>query len=513
MTPERLRQHTGKTVIVGSGIAGLMAALTVSPEPVVLLTRSALGRETSSAWAQGGIAASLAPDDDVAFHLADTLAAGDGLSAPEMAADILAAAPSIVAALEKNGVNFDRDAQGELLFGLEAAHCRRRIIHAEGDGSGASIIRALTAAVLQTPSIEVMAGVDVRRLIADDGIVAGLHCAGEKGTFTLLTGKVILATGGIGGLYDATTNPTANFGQGIMLAARAGAMLTDMEFVQFHPTALASARRPLALVSEAVRGEGATLLNEKNERFMANIPGQELAARDIVARAIEREIVRGGRVFLDARKALGSRFSTRFPSIDRLCKEAGIDPSRDLIPVRPAVHYHMGGVATDRNGRSSLPGLWVAGEAACTGLHGANRLASNSLLEAAVMGMRAAQDACSFSAPLPAGVSAIGSLAEADPRIVRPLVSRHLGITRNAAGLKTAIAGLLQLTEQNGPASDPAIVGLSIAVFAALRQESRGAHFRDDFPLKGIAERRSLCLDEILSFARDISSNTIARSA
>lgn len=511
---DTLLQHAGKTVIVGSGIAGLMASLTLAPEPVVLLTRSTLGAETSSAWAQGGIAASLGPDDDAALHLADTLAAGDGLCNREVAADILAAAPSVIAALELAGARFDRDADGGLLFGLEAAHCRRRIIHAQGDGSGAAIVRALATAVLNTPSITVLSGVNVRRLITEDGVVRGVLCAAEKDTFLLPTGKVILATGGLGGLYEATTNPTGNFGQGIMLAARAGAALADMEFVQFHPTALASPRHPLALVSEAVRGEGAILLNEKGERFMAHVPGQELAARDVVARAIEREIARGGRVFLDARTVLGSSFGKRFPSINQLCMEAGIDPSRDLIPVRPAVHYHMGGVATDQHGRSSISGLWVAGEAACTGLHGANRLASNSLLEAAVMGMRAARDASDIPAPtrFPAKPTAIP--VTADPRIVRPLVSRHLGITRSAGGLKTAIAGLLQLVEQNGTASDPAIVGLAIAVFAAMRQESRGAHFRDDFPLKeATGERRRLRLHEITALAHEFSSSSLARSA
>lgn len=220
-------------------------------------------------------------------------------------------------------MRFDRDAAGRLVFGLEAAHGRRRILHAEGDGSGAAIVRALAAAVLCTPSVTVLEGTEVRRLLTENGAIAGLACIGPKGCFTLPATQVVLATGGLGGLYEATTNPSGNFGQGIMLAARAGAILADMEFVQFHPTALSSPRRPLALVSEAVRGEGALLLNENGERFMADVPGAELASRDIVARAIDREMLRGGRVFLDARKALGSGFSTRFPSINLLCREAG----------------------------------------------------------------------------------------------------------------------------------------------------------------------------------------------
>ena len=519
---EALSQYAGRTVIVGSGIAGLMAALTLAPQPVLLLTRSALGGETSSAWAQGGIAASLGADDSAALHLADTLAAGDGLCDTDMAAGIVSAAPDVIRALESAGVRFDRDAQGRLVFGLEAAHSRRRILHAEGDGSGAAIVRALAAAALNTPSIAVLEGTEVCRLLTEDGALTGLVCAGQKGKFILPATKVVLATGGLGGLYEATTNPSGNYGQGIMLAARAGAVLADMEFVQFHPTALSSPRRPLALVSEAVRGEGALLLNENGERFMAAVPGAELASRDIVARAIEREILRGGKVFLDARQALGSGFSARFPSIDLLCREAGIDPARELVPVRPAVHYHMGGVVTDGNGRSSVPGLWVAGETACTGLHGANRLASNSLLEAAATGMRAAKDIADRPASKPVTtVTPFGTpvLSAADPAIVRHIVSHHLGIARHETGLTDAIRDLLPLAEQNGPASDPAIVGLAIAVFAALRTESRGGHFRSDFPEKdATCTRRRLRLSEVISIAHGLSSSNlssprIARSA
>ena len=504
------------TVIVGSGIAGLMAALTLAPQPVLLLTRGALGGETSSAWAQGGIAASLGPDDRAALHLADTLAAGDGLCDEDMAVGIVSAAPTVIGALERAGVRFDRDAGGNYVFGLEAAHSRRRILHAEGDGSGAAIVRALAATVRRTPSITVLEGTEVRRLLTEDGVISGLACQGPSGGFVLAAGRVVLATGGLGGLYEATTNPSGNFGQGIMLAARAGAVLADMEFVQFHPTALSSPRRPLALVSEAVRGEGALLLNENGERFMAAVPGAELASRDIVARAIDREILRGGKVFLDARQALGSGFSARFPSIDLLCREAGIDPARELVPVRPAVHYHMGGVATDDRGRSSVPGLWVAGETACTGLHGANRLASNSLLEAAAMGMRAAQDIAGRPAPAAKPVAdatpdTTADFPPADPASVRPLGSRHLGIVRHAAGLAEAIGDLLPLAERNGPASDPAVVALSIAVFAALRMESRGAHFRDDFPQKdAVATRRRLSLNDVITLAHELSSSSLS---
>ena len=511
---EILADLSGRIVIVGSGLAGLMTALTLAPEPTVIVTRAALGGETSSAWAQGGIAASMGNDDSAALHLADTLAAGDGLCNLKVAASVVAEASAAIVELERAGVQFDCNGAGALSLGLEAAHSRRRIVHAKGDGSGAAIIRPLADAVARTPSIMVLEGCQAQRLLLDGDHIAGLLCATEMGTVILPSSRVVLATGGIGGLYDATTNPVGNFGQGIALAARAGALLADMEFVQFHPTALDSRRRPLALVSEAVRGEGALLVNEKSERFMAEVDGAELAPRDVVARAISAEIARGGRVFLDARQALGSRFAAHFPVIDALCREAGVDPSRDLIPVRPAVHYHMGGVATDENGRSSVPGLWVVGEAASTGLHGANRLASNSLLEAAVMGMRAAHDIAGVDASRAKLPHDHARVVAPDPSLVRPIASRHLGVLRNAGAMHGAIAALLPLFDGDGPAADPALVALLIAVFASLRTESRGAHARTDFPLKlPHAQRRTMRLSDALDIARSAIPYSFARSA
>lgn len=265
-----------RIIVIGSGLAGLVTALSLAPHPVTIVTRAALGAETSSAWAQGGIAASMGTDDSEALHTADTLAAGDGLCDPDIVEMITSAAPAAIAMLERFGVRFDRNAEGELALGLEAAHGRRRIVHAGGDGSGAEIMRSLTAAVLAAPSISVMSGLQVRRLLVNDDRITGLLCASASGPVQIAASRVVLATGGLGGLYDGTTNPSGNYGQGIMLAARAGAVLSDMEFVQFHPTALDVPLYPQPLVSEAVRGEGAVLINERGERFMASTPEPNL---------------------------------------------------------------------------------------------------------------------------------------------------------------------------------------------------------------------------------------------
>ncbi|MBO9195193.1 L-aspartate oxidase [Rhizobium sp. 16-449-1b] len=510
---EILQNLVDRPVIVGSGLAGLIAALTLSPEPCVLVTRAHLGAESSSGWAQGGIAACIGANDSVDLHMADTLAAGDGLCDAAAAAEIIAEAPSVIGALQRLGVSFDQDGNGSLALGLEAAHSRRRIVHAGGDGSGAAIIDALTRAVLADPAITVIEGGEARRILTTDGVVSGVLCASSRGGMVLPSSRILLASGGIGGLYEATTNPAGNFGQGIALAARAGAVLSDMEFVQFHPTALDGYQRPLPLISEAVRGEGAVLINERGERFMRHVSGAELAPRDVVARAISAEIARGGRVFLDGRRAIGARFASRFPTIHAACRSAGIDPAEQPIPVRPAAHYHMGGVATDRAGRSTVAGLWVAGEAASTGLHGANRLASNSLLEAAVMGIRAANDMRSELTAVPLGyVPPMPSVP--DTTAVRPTVSRQLGVLRNAAGIHQAIEELLPVAEGNDIAADPAIVALIIAVSARLRTESRGAHARTDYPLKhAVAERSRITLGQALQIARVASASNFARSA
>lgn len=504
----RLAPLAGRIAVVGSGLAGLMTALELAPTPVVLVTRAELGRQSSSLWAQGGVAASVGPDDTPELHLADTLAAGAGLCDAEVSHGILSEAPEAIAALEHYGVKFDRKADGSFSLGLEAAHSRRRILHAGGDGSGAAITEALVQAALNTPSITLLTGVEARRVLVKDGDVTGLLLQSGSETGVLSTSRVVLATGGIGGLFDATTNPRGNMGQGVMMAARAGAVLTDMEFVQFHPTALDVPRDPLALVSEAVRGEGAWLFNDAGARFMLDTPGAELAPRDVVARAIQAQIDKGHRVFLDASHTLGRRFADTFPTIHTLCREAGIDPATSPIPVRPAAHYHMGGIATDARGRTSVSGLWAVGECAATGLHGANRLASNSLLEAAVMARRAARDLRDVPGrPIPVSVSETedSNLPDVDATAVRRLVSRDLGLIRNRAGLLEAIRQLRPLALSDGPESDVALVALSIACFAILREESRGGHARQDFPdTLDQAQRRQMTLDDIFAVTSDL---------
>jgi L-aspartate oxidase len=506
----------GRPVIVGSGVAGLIAALTLAPRPVVLVTGGSLGAQTSSALAQGGMAASVGPDDNEHLHAADTLAAGDGLCDTKIVGGIVGAADRVVATLERFGVVFDRDRYGALLLGLEAAHFRHRILHAQGDATGAAIMHALVKAVLSTPSITVLEHVRVSELRTHDGAISGVVCIQGEDSVLVRTSQVLLATGGLGDLYEATTNPVGNFGYGIALAARAGALLSDMEFVQFHPTALQSARRPLALISEAVRGEGAFLVDGAGRPVMEGVRGGDLAARDVVARAVAAEIKRGGSVYLDARSALGSKFKQRFPTVTRLCLEAGIDPPDQLIPVTPAAHYHMGGIDVDRRGRSSVDGLWAAGEVAATGLHGANRLASNSLLEAAVMGIRAAEDIHGFLEGRATAVSAsaLSGSPGIDIATVRTIVSTHLGVLRDGKGLRAALSALLPLMDAARPTAQPAAVALLMAVFATQRTETRGSHARVDFPKRlKQARRQRMTLADAVEAAHALTSEPVLRSA
>ena len=506
----------GQPVVIGAGLAGLMTALHLAPEPVTVLARSPLGTGIASGLAQGGIAAALAKDDTPALHAVDTLAAGDGLGDPRVVERITASAAGAIEALIRQGVRFDGDEDGPF-FGMEAAHSRHRIIHAGGDRSGSEIMRALVAAVRRTPSITVLEEVEARRLIMKDGRIIGVLAAGPAGTLALQTDRVVIATGGLGGLFRHTTNPLGAQGQGLALAARAGAALVDMEFVQFHPTALDIGRDPMPLVSEAVRGEGAVLIDETGSRFMAGRGRAELEPRDRVSRAVWEHQGQGHRVFLDARAALGDRFAQRFPAIAAACHGAGIDPATTPIPVRPAAHYHMGGIAVDGSGQSSIERLWACGEAAATGLHGANRLASNSLLEAAIAARWVAESVAGAPAgrPRPVPPLAVPPTPEAGP--VRQIASAGLGVLRDRAGLAAAIEALRPLAFSDHAAADPAAVALLAASAALLREESRGAHWRTDFPARSPAWGCRLVLrlgtDDVRSCRATVGDTSFALGA
>ncbi len=474
----------GRPVIIGGGVAGAVAALTLSPSPVVLLDPVPIGREAASRWAQGGLAAAVGSDDSPQLQVQDTIAAGAGLSDPVVAARIAQEGPATVEALERFGARFDRTASGAYSLGLEAAHSRRRILHVR-DATGGAIVEALGARILVTPSVEVLTAAALR-LIVTGGRISGVLIRHGKTTVLLPTGLVVLATGGVGGLWRSTTNPVGARGAGIVLAARVGAVLADLEFMQFHPTALAVGADPMPLISEAVRGEGAVLVDAQGNRFMADTPGGDLAARDVVARAVFAQWAKeGGSAALDVRHFALGAFAARFPNINRVLADHGLNPERTPIPVRPAAHYHMGGVKVDETGRTSVEGLWACGEVACTGLHGANRLASNSLLEAAVCGRLVAEDIAGSAAPTPKTNTEQAPIEPGKGLIIpaiRELMDRDVGVVRNEAGLQRAISRLSALrAEADGAVAEDAVAtALLIALAAERRKESRGAHFRSD---------------------------------
>ncbi|TAK65905.1 MAG: L-aspartate oxidase [Betaproteobacteria bacterium] len=520
-----LRQNSGRVVVIGGGIAGLATALRLAPLPTTLIAKAALGTEASTPWAQGGIAAAIGKDDAPALHLADTLAAGAGLCDPAVAKRVADAAASCIGDLIAWGTVFDRAGTGELALGLEAAHSRRRIVHAGGDSTGRVVAEALARAARASPAIDIVEDARITDLVLGEDAVAGV-VAERRGQMTCLPARaVVLATGGVGGLYAHTTNPLGSTGSGIALAARAGAILRDMEFVQFHPTAIAVGEDPMPLASEAVRGEGAILINARGERFMEGVPGRELAPRDVVARAIFQQTVAGNEVYLDAR-SIGEDFLTRFPSVSAFCRRAGLDPVTQPIPVRPAAHYHMGGVAVDQSGRSSVPGLWACGEVAATGLHGANRLASNSLMEALAYARWIAEDISGREAAK-AGIAVLPPSAAAT-RIdtdlasharIRRLMSAAVGVIRDHAGLVAASSELEALAFAAPRLSlnaDLALVGFLIARAACERTESRGGHFRRDYPAPSAlqARSRSFSLADVqMHKAKFQSKPLLARSA
>ena len=508
---------TGRVIVLGAGLAGLYAALRLAPRPVLVVSPEPLGLGASSAWAQGGVAAAMDPADSAAAHAADTVDAGAGLVEAGVAQAVTAEAAEHIRALTRFGAPFDRTPAGGYVMSREAAHGFARVVRVQGDQAGAAIMATLVAQVRATASIQVLEGALALRLLTEGGRVAGVDLApaapGGGGLLRLRAPAVLLAAGGAGGLFARTTNPARICGQALGLAARAGALVADAEFVQFHPTAIASREDPAPLATEALRGEGAVLVNRLGERFMtAAHPLAELAPRDVVARAVYAQDEAGLCPALDTRAALGPRLTAEFPAVAAACARAGIDPLAMPIPVAAAAHYHMGGVATDAAGRSSLPGLWACGEAASTGLHGANRLASNGLLEALVYGARAAAD---IAAATPAGAPCEAPVLPAagegpdfpDPAGVarlRRAMTAGVGVVREAAGLRRALAEIAAV-EAAQPGSEilrnMTAAATLIAAAALLREESRGAHFRSDFPESaGPAGIRSrMRLDEALA--------------
>jgi L-aspartate oxidase len=481
-------------LVVGSGVAGLHTAWRASDHGEVVVATKRTLFESSTAYAQGGIAAALGAGDSPELHRQDTLAAGAALCDRAAVEVLVEEGPARVRELQAAGAEFDLAPDGRFKLGKEAAHSRHRIVHAHGDQTGAEVARTLIEKVKESPRIRVLETARVLDLIVDGGRVYGARASVAGRAVEIVADATVLATGGCGQVYRHTTNPQVATGDGFAIAHRAGARLTDMEFVQFHPTALDTPENPLALVSEAVRGEGAVLLNADGERFMPRRHRlAELAPRDVVAREIFREQQRTGRVFLDARK-LGAGFQKRFPGIFALCRARGLNPAKELIPVTPAAHYMMGGVVTDLRGRSSLAGLYACGEVARTGVHGANRLASNSLLEGLVFAERVARDMATtpaatdvppkrrWTVPLLVDRGAAQVAADA----VRNVMWEHAGIDRTAKGLRACLKRLDEIAARLpvGATEEANIVDTArlIAEAALLRKESRGGHYRSDFP-------------------------------
>lgn len=513
-------------MIVGGGVAGLRAAIALAGVGRVLILTKAEPTESNTGYAQGGVAAAVGADDTPALHAADTLRAGDGLCDESAVRVLVEEGPRYVRELMEWGARFDRDAQGELALGLEAAHSRRRILHA-GDATGREIGRTLWERVVTLPSVDTINHALVTDLIVDHGTVAGVRFFDHDGVRRSVRAQAtLLATGGAGQVFSDTTNPAVATGDGVALAYLAGARVADLEFVQFHPTALNLPNVPRFLISEALRGEGARLVNSAGETFMtAYHPDGDLAPRDVVARGIVRESERtGGPIYLTLAHLDATRIRARFPTIAAMCASIGIDIATDRIPVGPAAHYLMGGIDTDEWGRTSLPGLFAAGETACTGVHGANRLASNSLLEGLVFGARAAdamQQAMRAAALKPdramatspaqtLPVDRIGSHRSLDTMAIRSLMWRGAGLFRSREALADAvrqldeayaaaivIAGPAAFTAEQWRHYNLLTVARLVARAALRREESRGGHFRADFPARDDLHWRVHLCDQV----------------
>lgn len=507
---------TDRVIIVGAGLGALYAALKLAPHPVVMISPEALGEGASSAWAQGGVAAAMDAYDSPENHAHDTVNAGAGTVDPKVADLVTREARDCILDLTTMGTPFDRTEDGQYVLSREAAHSFARVVRVKGDQAGAQIMPALIDQVRETPSIQVLEGTIALDLEVQDGRATGvaIQDAGEgrSAPVMLRSPAILLAGGGSGGLYAITTNPPRIRGQVIGMAARAGALIADAEFVQFHPTAMDVGEDPAPLATEALRGEGAILVNKHGECFMRVIhPDAELAPRDVVARAIYAEVKAGNRPMLDTRKALGEAIKTQFPSVAKYCARNDIDPANQPIPVAPAAHYHMGGIATDTKGCASIDGLWVCGEASSTGLHGANRLASNGLLEALVYARICAEGiteilASHKDAPLlELSFEDGGALPAPDAvKELRETMTQLVGVVRDRKGLTKALQIIDALEMADG--SSPSFLNMCatatlIAAGALVREESRGAHERSDFPepAAGSGKRSEMYLSDALA--------------
>lgn len=487
-------------IVIGSGIAGLYSALLAMEHGSVLILTKGGIEDCNTQYAQGGIAAAVGPEDSPSYHLADTLVAGAGLCNEDAARILVEQGPQAISELVRLGVIFDT-ADGEVALGREAAHRMPRVLHAGGDATGARIELTLSS-LARHSGIHVQEYVTTTRLLVEQGRVVGVAglVNGEGEEVEHLGANTILATGGAGRLYRYTTNPEVTTGDGVALAYQAGAAVMDMEFYQFHPTALRLTGAPPFLITEAMRGEGAVLRNVRGEAFMVNYhPQGDLAPRDVVSRALLEEMRRTGEghVALDSTHLPAERVAARFPSIYKTCLTYGLDITRDPVPVSPAAHYMMGGVLTNTDGETTLPGLYACGEVACTGLHGANRLASNSLLETVVFGQRVVRRSLDggWTGPRPEGAyapSAESARSAGAPTLegLRALNWSNVGIIRSGEGLEEA-AGLFAAWAASAPQgggrgdrelANMATLGRLMAESALVREESRGAHYRTDFP-------------------------------
>ena len=488
-------------VIVGGGVAGLTTALNLAPRKVCIITKSTLGVNTSSMWAQGGIAAAVGINDSVKSHIEDTVATAKGLADENVIVKVVSEAENIISDLESFGVNFDKNDDGSFDLGLEAAHSSNRIVRSKGDSSGIEIMRGLIEKVRESHNITVLENVSIDSIMSENntihGVIGRLVQDNVPDNHVVIeSSNVVLATGGLGGIFANTTNPRSSYGEGIALAAQAGAVLTDMEFIQFHPTGLDFGLDPTPLATEAIRGDGAYLVNQNEERFMLGIhPENELAPRDLVAQNLFKQIEQGNSVFLDCRK-ISNEFETKYPQVASYCQAAGLNPKIDLLPILPVAHYHIGGVKTDLEGKTSIEGLWCCGEVAATGIHGANRLASNSLLESMVFGRIVAKNINSLP---------IKKVNKINPDFIRmhkektknrirakkyiwqlrSSMMRNIGIVRNHSSIIRGLHDILKIERESKGLSaklnDMILVSKFIIIGAYLRKESRGCHLRSDY--------------------------------